>query len=425
LPVDGEAAVTPDALAGLIDDLVCSALVVQGPPGTGKTWTAARAIVALLARGRRIGVAAATHKAVNTLLAEVERVAAEHAVRLAGWKKSDPARPETCYGGTAIRDEAESKAFPPAAEVNLIAGTPSLWARAAMEGSVDVLVIDEAGQVALADAVAVAGAAPALVLCGDPRQLPNVSVGAHPEGAGISVLEHLLDGAATVPPERGVFLPRSYRLHPEIASFVSDLMYDGRLSGDASCARRRIVLPGDPLAGAGLRTFAVAHRGRTTAAPEEADAIVALLRRLSVARVVEADGTERAFVPADLIVVAPYNAQVALVRERLDRAGFPTVRAGTVDKFQGQEATIVCYSMTCSSGEDVPRDLDFLLDRHRLNVAISRARTLAILVHGTAMPALIPRTIEQLELAGALARFIELARPLERGGAAPSRTQGL
>jgi uncharacterized protein len=409
VPVDGDAAVGPAELAGLIDDLDRSALVVQGPPGTGKTWTAARAIVALLARGRRIGVAAATHKAVNTLLAEVERVANERGVRLAGWKKSDSERPETCYGGAAIRDVDDAKAFPPGADVNLIAGTPSLWARAALERSVDVLVVDEAGQVALADAVAIAGAAPALVLCGDPRQLPNVAAGAHPAGADVSVLEHLLDGAATVPPERGVFLPRSYRLHPEIAAFVSDLMYDGRLTGAEECARRRIVLPGDALDGAGLRTLAVAHRGRTTAAPEEADAIVALLGRLSAARVVEADGSERAFRPADLIVVAPYNAQVALVRERLERSGFGTVRVGTVDKFQGQEATVVCYTMTCSSGEDVPRDLDFLLDRNRLNVAISRARTLAVLVHGAELPALIPRTIEQLELAGALARFIERA----------------
>jgi uncharacterized protein len=413
---------SPAELATLIDDLAdASVLVVQGPPGTGKTWTAARAIVDLLRRGRRVGVASGTHKAINNLLSEIERVAAECGYALRGVKKSDGERPETLVDSPsgAIADVTDAKAFPPAPVVRLIAGTPALFAREAMAGSVDVLVIDEAGQLALADAVAVSPAARTLVLAGDPRQLPHVTVGLHPAGAGASVLEHLLDGHATVPAERGVFLPRSYRMHPAIAAFVSELMYDGRLAGAPACARQRVVAPGSCLDGAGLSAIAVAHAGRSNAAPEEADAIVAAVRTLAASRFVGVDGAERPFDPRrDAIVVAPYNAQVAVLRERLDAAGFPAVRAGTVDKFQGQEASVVLYSMTTSSGDDVPHDVAFLFDRNRLNVAISRARALAVVVYAPSLLELRPRSIAELELLNALARFVECAAPANAGSLA-------
>jgi uncharacterized protein len=240
--------------------------------------------------------------------------------------------------------------------------------------------------------------------------LPHVTVGAHPAGAAASALEHLLDGAATVPPDRGVFLPTSYRLHPAIARFVSELMYDGRLGGAPGCACQRLILPGSPFDGAGLRRFPVVHRGRSNASPEEAQAIVGALRDLDAATLVDAAGVRRRFEPErDAIVVAPYNAQVGAVRAALDAAGFTGVRAGTVDKFQGQEAAVVFYTMAASSGDDVPRGVDFLADRNRLNVAISRARTLAILVHEPAMLALRPASVEQMRLLNALARFAELA----------------
>jgi uncharacterized protein len=414
-PLDARAATAPGALAALIADLDRSVLIVQGPPGTGKTWTAARAIVALLERGCRVGVSSGTHKAINNLLGEIERVAAARGYPLRGLKRSDGARPETFFGssGGAIADATDNGAFPPDASVRVIAGTPALFAREAMAGTVDVLVVDEAGQLALADAIAIAAAGDSIVLVGDPQQLPHVTVGAHPPGADVSALEHLLGAAAVVPPDRGVFLPRSYRLHPAIARFVSELMYDGRLEGAPACAIQRVILPGDALDGAGLRTLAVPHRGRTNASPEEAAAVVELIRRLRGARVVDASGEERPFdLARDAIVVAPYNAQVSAIREALVAAELAAVRVGTVDKFQGQEATVVLYSMTASSADDVPRGVDFLVDRNRLNVAISRARALAVLVHAPALTAIVPGTIDQMRLLNGLARFIELAAPL-------------
>lgn len=409
---DGRA--TPERLAELAADLDRSVLVVQGPPGTGKTWIAARAIVALLAGGYRIGVAAGTHKAINNLLAEIARVAKERNAPLCARKKSNLGFPESHFdpSGTngAIVDETDAKAFPFDPSVRLLAGTPALFAREAMEGAVDLLFVDEAGQLALADALAIGRAASALVLLGDPQQLPHVSAGLHPAGADASALGHLLGGASTVPPERGLFLPASYRMHATIARFVSDLMYDGRLASDASCTRQRIIAPGSGLDGAGLRTLALEHAGCSNASVAEASAIAAALGRLDGARLVDAGGRERELVLArDAIVVAPYNAQVALVRETLAANGLGAVRVGTVDKFQGQEAAIVLYSMTTSSGEDVPRDVEFLFDRHRLNVAISRARALAVIVYSTQLLALRPATVEQMRLANALARFGELA----------------
>lgn len=402
----------PTALAGLVEALERSALVVQGPPGTGKTWLAARTVVALLQRGRRIGVAAATHKAINHLLGEIERVAIERAFSLRGMKKSDERRVETRYDSPsgAIVDECDARNFPPDATVRVIAGTPALFAREAMAGAVDVLFVDEAGQLALADALALAAAASSVVLLGDPQQLPHVTTGAHPAGADASILEHLLGAAPTVPASRGVFLPRSYRMHSAVMAFVSELMYEGRLESAPACDRQRVVAPGTAYDGAGLRALGVRHRGCSNASPAEAAAIADALTKLRAASVVGVDGERRPFdLARDAIVVAPYNAQVAAIRAALAAADLNDVRVGTVDKFQGQEATVVFYSMTTSSGDDVPRDVEFLFDRHRLNVAISRARALAVLVYSPQLLELRPATVEHMRLVNALARLTELA----------------
>jgi superfamily I DNA and/or RNA helicase len=239
-----------------------------------------------------------------------------------------------------------------------------------------------------------------------------VSAGLHPAGVEASALGHLLGPDATVPSDRGLFLPLSYRMHAAIARFVSELMYEGRLAGDPACNRQRIIAPGSGLDGAGLRTLALAHTGCSNASQVEADAIASALGRLAGARLVDMRGDERPLdLARDAIVVAPYNAQVALVRATLAAHGLGNVRVGTVDKFQGQEAPIVFYSMTTSSGDDVPRDVEFLFDRHRLNVAISRARALAIVVHSTALLELRPATVDQMRLVNALALFGELAEP--------------
>jgi hypothetical protein len=227
---------------------------------------------------------------------------------------------------------------------------------------VDTLFVDEGGQFALSDALAVATSARNLVLLGDPNQLPQVSQGSHPPGAEVSVLGHLLGSDATVRPEMGVFLERTWRMRPEVNAYVSETFYEGRLE-PASVTSERSVADGN-----GVRFLPVEHVGHSQAAPEEADAIRAEIERL-VGTLYMDGGVERPLRYEDFIVVAPYNAHVRCLREKLPEA----VRVGTVDKFQGQEATVSFFSMASSSGEDVPRGLEFLFSSNRLNVGLAGA----------------------------------------------------
>jgi uncharacterized protein len=288
-------------------------------------------------------------------------------------------------------------------EVQLIAGTSYLFAREQLDQHVDTLFVDEGGQFALADALAVGTAARNLVLLGDPNQLPQVSQGSHPPGAEASVLGHLLGEDETLRPGMGVFLEHTWRLRPEVNAYISETFYEGRLE-PAEVTSTRSIADGN-----GVRFLPVAHSGHRTAAPEEAKKVAAEIERLVGTPYVE-NGVERHLGFGDFIVVAPYNSHVRCLREALPDA----VRVGTVDKFQGQEATVSFFSMASSSGEDVPRGLDFLFSRNRLNVAVSRARCLAYIV---ASPRLLDtecRTVEQIKLVNALCRFVEVAEEQER-----------
>jgi predicted RecB family nuclease len=377
-----------------------SYLFVQGPPGTGKTWTGARLVVHLLAHGKRVGIAAQSHKAIHNLLDEIETVAREDGVRFHGLKKSTAGNPESEYQGDFITSEPEaSKVVRPGPDVRLLAGTAWLFARGELDRTLDYLMIDEAGQVSLADALAMGTSARSLILLGDPLQLAQVSQGVHPEGTGASVLEHLLWQAPTIPEDRGVFLERSFRMHPDVCAFISEIVYAGRLRSDKSAARRTTAF------GTGIRFIAVEHEGNRSASDEEVARIRALIAGMLRRSFTDADGTTRPLREEDFMVVAPYNAQV----HRL-RAGLPGgVRIGTVDKFQGQQAPIVFFSMATSSGEDVPRSLAFLFSRNRLNVAISRAQCLAVLVCSPRLLEARCRSIEEMELVNALCRLVEYA----------------
>ncbi len=389
-----------DTLGEHVAHLGGSALFVQGPPGSGKTYTGARLICELLAAGRRVGVAATSHKAIANLLDEVERAAAESGVDFRGLKKSGGGNPESHYESAHIGSSADAGAFPPGGEVALIAGTPWLWAREPLHGCVDVLFVDEAGQMALADALAIAGAARGMVLLGDPQQLAHVSHGTHPRGSGASVLEHLLGDRETVPPAEGVFLERTWRMHPDVCRFVSDTMYDGRLVPVEGTERQAVASPG--LSGAGVRLIEVEHAENRQAAPEEAERIAEeVAKLLDGGRYTDAAGEQRDLTLEDILVVAPFNAQVRHLRDRLPRGA----RVGTVDKFQGLEAPVVFFSMTASSGEDVPRGMDFLFSRNRLNVAVSRARALAVVVCSPRLLWARCNTVEQMRLVNALCSF--------------------
>ena len=374
-----------DELEALLLSLDGGHLVIQGPPGSGKTWTSGRLIARLLAQGKRVGVASTSHKAIHKLLEEVEAAG----ISVQGIKKASAGNPESFYEGERIENVTDAD---DCGEAPLLGGTAWLFARDQLDGELDYLFIDEAGQVSLADALAMGTAARNLVLVGDPLQLAQVLQGTHPEGAGASVLTHLLGEHATIPADRGIFLERTFRLHPDVCGYISEEFYEGRLRHDP-CTEAR----GTPL-GTGLRFIPVEHEGRTQESEEEAAAVEAQLEALLAAGVAA----------TDVMVVAPYNQQVNLLRERLPEA----VRVGTVDKFQGQEAKVVLYSLASSSGEDVPRGLEFLLSRNRLNVAISRAQCLAYLVASPRLLEVNCRTIDQMRLANALCRFVELANQL-------------
>jgi uncharacterized protein len=405
-----------DTLKQLVERLGESYLFIQGPPGSGKTWTGAQLIVHLIARGARVGVAATSHKAIHNLLCEVEEAASKRGVTFNGWKKSSGGNPDSEFisklADPLITNESDLKCFPPPDDVRLVAGTAWLFAPESMDGALDYLVIDEAGQVSLADLLAMGTSTRNVILLGDPLQLAQVSQGAHPDGAGASVLEHLLGEHGTIPSELGVFLDHTRRMHPDVCEFISEVVYENRLAAIEECARQRIDAPG-VLTGTGLRFIPVGHEGNTRASAEEAEAIAAAIDELKRGSVTRADGATGPVEPKDLMVVTPYNAQVRCLAEHLP-AGVPI---GTVDKFQGQEAQVVFFSMATSSGAEVPRNVEFLYSRNRLNVAVSRARCLAVLVCSPRLLDLEPRTVEQARLLNALCRFVEVAAARDRHAA--------
>ncbi|CPR09750.1 ATPase [Mycobacterium bohemicum DSM 44277] len=382
-------------------DLDSSYLAVHGPPGTGKTHTAARVINRLVAEHNwRIGVVAQSHATVENLLGCVIEAGMDPQ-RVAKKPCDDAARP-----WQQIKD-SQYAAFIADTPGCVIGGTAWDFANAnrVVPGSLDLLVIDEAGQFCLANTIAVAPAAANLMLLGDPQQLPQVSQGTHPEPVDTSALDWLVDSQRTLPAERGYFLDRSYRMHPAVCAAVSALAYEGRLHPDERAAARR-------LAGCrpGVRVLSVAHQGNSTESPEEADAIANEIGRLLGAEWTDEHGT-RPLSASDVLVLAPYNAQVTLVRHRLNAAGLGGVRVGTVDKFQGAQAPVVFVSMTASSVDDVPRGISFLLNRNRLNVAISRAQYAAVIVRSRLLTEYLPATPAGLVDLGAFLALTERPYP--------------
>jgi predicted RecB family nuclease len=393
-----------DELKQIVASLDGSHLFIQGPPGSGKTWSGARLVVDLIARGKRVGVTSTSHKVIHNLLDEIEGVAHEQGVEFKGLKKSSE-NPDSEFESThGLIESVGDNAALSDPDVALTAGTAWHYCREDT-AQLDYLFLDEAGQVSLADALALATAARNVVLLGDPQQLPQVAQAAHPEGSSLSVLEHLLGESQTVDASHGVFLEQTYRLHPDVCKFVSDLMYDRRLHSAPDRERQRVDASGD-LTGTGLRWLPVEHEGHAQSSLEEADHIAeAIEPLLSGATYTDSDGAEHPLQPEDILVLAPYNAQVRCLQERLP-AG---VRVGTVDKFQGQQAQVVFFSMATSSGEEIPRNVEFLFSRNRLNVAISRARCLAVLVCSPRLLDIHATSIEQMRLVNALCRFAEVA----------------
>jgi len=415
LPVgDDDAAITAALvdLAAAPPEAGGRCLAVQGPPGTGKTYTGARVIAALVARGWRIGVVGQSHAVVENMLREV--AACGVAPEQIGKKPAE--------GGQAEGDDAAPwqwvkadhlAAFQAAQPAGYVVGGTA-WdltnpTRLPAE-PLDLMVVDEAGQFALADTVAVATSARALLLLGDPQQLPQVTQGRHPEPVDCSALGWLTDGRRTLPPHLGYFLARTWRMHPTLCEVVSRLSYERRLHAVPATAARS--LDGVP---PGLECVTVAHTGNAVASVEEAAEVVAQVCAV-LGRTWHdpaADPADRPLEPADVVVVAAYNAQVWTVRRALDAAGLGDVRVGTVDRFQGQQAVVAIATMAASSPEDVPRGMEFLLDRNRVNVAISRAQWRAVLIRSAGLTDYLPAVPDALAELGA---FLGLCAPARQPG---------
>jgi uncharacterized protein len=275
-----------------------------------------------------------------------------------------------------------------------------------MKAAIDVLVVDEAGQMSLANVAAMGHATDSIVLLGDPQQLDQPLRGSHPPGAERSALAHVLAGAATIAPDRGLFLERTWRLHPALCAFTSEAIYDERLEPEAHLAAQRLRTDVALVDGVGPRVMPIETVGADNESPVEAAAVADLARSLVGGSWTDASGVTRPIGWRDVLIVAPYNAQVGTIKRLLP----PEARVGTVDKFQGQEAPISIYSLTTSTPELAPRGMDFLYSRNRLNVATSRARCVAVIVGSPDLWRVRARTPEQMRLANAFCRFTELAR---------------
>lgn len=378
-----------------------SLLFIQGPPGTGKTHTSAHVILALIAAGKRVGVSSNSHKAINNLLAKVEELAREQPINFIGVKKASENDPDSFLNGERIGDTIDNEAVEMGGW-DLIGGTAYLFARPEMAAAVDYLFVDEAGQVSLGNMLAMAGATQNIVLVGDQMQLAQPIQGAHPGQSGLSALDYFLQGDATIAPDKGILLDTSWRMHPSICGFISEAVYDARLKAHQDCSRQQLILNGSThpwLKADGISIADMAHQGCSQSSEEEALAVRDLIDALIGTEFVDRDGAKGTLRLQNILLVAPYNAQVNLLRDRLPDGA----RVGTVDKFQGQEAEVVIVSLATSSPEDLPRHVDFFYSKNRLNVAISRARTLAVVLMNPRLLELDAASVDHLRMVNTLA----------------------
>jgi predicted RecB family nuclease len=379
------------------------ALAIQGPPGAGKTHTGAGMISALVEAGGKAGITANSHKVIRNLLDKVIETAGKAGVEITAIQKLSEKEADC----PPLSFTTDNKAFfgQIAAGCSLGAGTAWLWARGEAFETIDVLFVDEAAQMSLANVLAVSQAARGLVLLGDPQQLDQPTQGSHPDGTDVSALTHILGGEQTIAEGQGLFLAETWRLHPDICAFTSEVFYEGRLRSRAGLEVQQIHSIGR-VNGSGLRHLLVDHTGNQSSSTEEAREIEALVAEIlgSGSTWVDGDGVAKPVTLADILVIAPYNAQVFELKKRL-----PGAEIGTVDRFQGQQAAIVIYSMATSSHADAPRGMEFLFSLNRLNVATSRAKCVCILVAAPAVFEAGCRTPRQMQLANAFCRYLELS----------------
>ncbi|MBF0185776.1 MAG: TM0106 family RecB-like putative nuclease [Magnetococcales bacterium] len=393
---------TIQAIANIQD----SYLFIQGPPGAGKTYTSSHVIVELFRRGKKVGISSNSHKAINNLLSGIEKAAKQKGVFFRGQKKTTATNADSLFHGEMIENIPDNDGID--LDSDLIAGTAWMFAREEFDETLDYLFIDEAGQVSLANLVAMGLSARNIVLVGDQMQLGQPIQGVHPGMSGMSILDYLLEGEATIPADRGIFLGTTWRMHENVCRFISDAVYDGRLHPEPGTRNQSIILSDTAhpeLRPNGIRFIEVQHKGCSQKSEVEGEVIQDLIASLTTQHYRDRTGDEHPLGLDNILVVTPYNVQVNHLRDILPEG----TKVGSVDKFQGQEAEVVIISMVTSSAEDLPRNIEFLYSKNRLNVAISRARTLAIIVANPNLLEIPCQTVDQMRLVNTLCWAREFA----------------
>ncbi len=381
-----------------------SILPIQGPPGTGKSHTAARMILSLVKAGKKIGVTAMSHKVISALLHKVVSAAQEQNMLVRIVQKVRTEETNTDDPIFILIDDNNAVLEMLGNGFHIAAGTSFMWARDNFFGAVDYLFVDEAGQLSLIDTIALSHAGKNLVLLGDPQQLKQPQKGSHPEGTDVSALEHILQGEKTISKEQGVFLDTTWRMHPAINNYISELFYEGRLQPKPQNDQQR--LDGKTsFKSPGIYIETVLHEGNQNSSMEEIERVKQIVHSLLTSEIywINSKGERSLLKEENIKIISPYNAQVNALQIALSQ-----IQVGTVDKFQGQEAAVIILSMATSSPEEAPRGMEFLYSLNRLNVAVSRAKAVFILV---ASPSLLEpecRSPHQMQLANALCRLQEL-----------------
>jgi len=380
-----------------------SILSIQGPPGTGKSFTASNMIIGLVKAKKKIGITALSHKVITGLLEKIQNEADKGGIKINILQKVSPNNSEK-YPWTFTADNASMIANMESA--NVIAGTSFMWSTPYYKNKVDYLFVDEAGQLALIDTLAISQSTKNIILLGDPQQLQQPQQGVHPEGTEVSALAHIIDGRQTISEEQGVFLKETWRMHPSICKLDSELFYKSKLNARPGL-ENQVILGNTLFRGSGFFYTLVNHNGNTNSSEEEVDIIKKIVHELTKGDVIwhNAENIESVVTKNDIKIISPYNAQVQLLTEQIS-----DVAIGTVDKFQGQEAPVIIYSVATSSPEDAPRGMDFLYSPNRFNVAVSRARGIFIMVSNASIFEPDCKSPAQIKLANPFCRFIELAQ---------------
>jgi predicted RecB family nuclease len=379
-----------------------STLAIQGPPGTGKTYTGSRLIKQLIESGKRVGITSNSHKAIVNLIEGIHKAGGD----LSGsvYSSSSTSKDPILRSIPGIQ-LVDSKSALASYKGGIIAGTAWLFSRPEFACELDYLFVDEAGQVSLANVAAMSQSTSNLILLGDQNQLPMPTQGTHPGESGLSSLVYLLRDHAVVPPDLGVFLETTYRLHPDVCDFISESFYEGQLRSAPAAANHRLLLPAQPglvPVESGILFHPVPHTGNTQASHEEVAAILEILKSLLGRTFTDSNGDSRPLGLEDILFVAPYNMQV----RHLEKALPDGAKVGSVDRFQGQEAPVVIFSLCSSAGEFSNRGLSFILDRNRLNVALSRAQALAIVVGDPGIASTSAGSVKELTLLNTFCRLV-------------------